>query len=73
MKIVKPEKFTARFHMEIAAYIGKIGNRVCLLHDEVVVVRGDEQDFGKEVGIIHFGNDGFYLVLGMAFDVFGGF
>ena len=59
--------------MKIIADIGKICDCSGFFHKEVMVILGDEQDFGKKGRIIHFGDNIFYLILGIALGVFSGF
>ncbi len=42
LKIGELEKFPVGVYVKIIAYHGEIGNRVCLFHNEITVIRGNK-------------------------------
>lgn len=72
-EIVQLEEFLIRPDFKVIPYLGKIGYGFRLFHDKIQIVFGEIKNFGELFRVVHFGNDIFYLVLGIAPHVFGGF
>ena len=72
LKIAELEKLPIRLYMEIVADNGEIGNGIGFFHNEITVIRGNKQYFSEKVGIIHFRNNGFHLILCIALGIAGG-